>query len=138
MRKVMASPLLPQPKQWKKPFSALTEKLGDFSPWNGHRPTQLLPTRFRARCWVTSPTRSVASRTRTTSSSTMPMAGQSAVSARDHTTATARMAAITASERPVGMSQKCETSIFRPTKSSTTATPSSRCDSRARAPSRQK
>src|SRR2546421_368937 len=46
---------------------------GVFSEWNGHSPTTRRPTRLRARCSLASATRSVASRTRATSSSRMPI-----------------------------------------------------------------
>ena len=39
----MALPFLPQPKQWKNCLVGLTLKLGDFSPWKGHRPMKLAP-----------------------------------------------------------------------------------------------
>src|SRR5262249_49156550 len=71
---VMASPLLLQPKQYQNPMSGFTENDGVFSLWKGHNPTKRLPTRFSARCSPTRPTMSVASRTRATSSSTMPTA----------------------------------------------------------------
>ena len=38
MRKPIASPCAPQPKQWKKPLSSTTLKDGVFSLWNGQSP----------------------------------------------------------------------------------------------------
>ncbi len=38
MTKVTALPPLLHPKQWKKPFVALTLKEGVFSLWNGQHP----------------------------------------------------------------------------------------------------
>jgi hypothetical protein len=46
VRKRIASPLAPQPKQWKNCLPGLTEKLGDFSAWNGHKPIRLAPPRL--------------------------------------------------------------------------------------------
>src|SRR5271154_4386964 len=43
----MTSPWAPQPKQWKKPLSSLTVKLGDFSLWKGHRPEYSRPLRVK-------------------------------------------------------------------------------------------
>ena len=43
---VIASPDALQPKQWYRPSDWFTEKLGDFSLWNGHRPDQRWPTRL--------------------------------------------------------------------------------------------
>ena len=45
MVKSTAEPDSLQPKQWKKPLSAFTVKLGDFSLWKGQRPTKLRPLR---------------------------------------------------------------------------------------------
>src|SRR5262245_41889300 len=59
-------------RQWKYPNSGFTENDGVFSAWNGQSPTKRLPTRLSARCSPISETRSVASRTRATSSSTIP------------------------------------------------------------------
>ncbi len=38
IKKAIASPLSPQPKQKNTPFGALTVKLGDFSLWKGQSP----------------------------------------------------------------------------------------------------
>ena len=41
----MTSPFSAQPKQWKKPCSALTLNDGERSSWKGHSPVSRLPTR---------------------------------------------------------------------------------------------
>src|SRR4051812_5360103 len=69
----MASPLASQPKHRYRPISGFTENEGVFSAWNGQSPTKRLPTRFSARCSLARATRSLASRTRATSSSRMPI-----------------------------------------------------------------
>ena len=46
IRKSIALPLSLQPKQWKKPRSGLTWKLGVFSLWNGQSPTNDRPRRL--------------------------------------------------------------------------------------------
>src|SRR5579864_7132144 len=55
---------------------------GDFSAWNGHSPTQRVPTRRRARCSLAIWTKSVSSLTRATSSSTIPTTRRYLVPAR--------------------------------------------------------
>ncbi len=61
----MALPDSLHPKQWKKPRSGLTWKLGDFSLWNGQSPTHERPRRLSELTpSVITATMSVRSRTR--------------------------------------------------------------------------
>src|SRR3954447_13479284 len=84
---VIASPPLPQPKQWKNPSSSLTLNDPVFSAWNGHNPTHRRPTRLSCTYCDTTSRRFVASRTRTMSSSTIPTtedrSGRSATNLED-------------------------------------------------------
>src|SRR4051794_14870752 len=46
VRKRIASPCAPQPKQWENPLSSLTVKLGVFSLWNGQQAFHSRPARI--------------------------------------------------------------------------------------------
>jgi hypothetical protein len=63
MMKSMLPPLSLQPKQWKKPRSGLTWKLGVFSLWKGQRPVNERPRRVSFTVSPMRATRSVRSLT---------------------------------------------------------------------------
>src|SRR5262245_25380953 len=62
IRKPNASPPAPQPKQWKMPRLGFTVNDGVRSVWNGQRPFQLSPARFRLTNWPTRSTMSARAR----------------------------------------------------------------------------
>src|SRR6188768_828310 len=82
--KVNTSPPWSQPKHLYRPVCSRTLNDGLFSAWNGHRPTQLRPTR---RSCTTSPTTSTidtAARRRSTSSWAIAIAGLAVVGGFGH------------------------------------------------------
>jgi len=59
MTKLNRSPPRPQPKQCHVCRAGVTTKLGDFSPWNGHRPLKMVPAFLSGTVSATKSTRSI-------------------------------------------------------------------------------